>query len=109
MGMREIPSPYRFDHQNHLRVIASATSFGDMLRLSFDQIRHYGSGDVKVMSHLLTTLRLIGECVTREDYQRLLRDYAALILEESRLHLEINLDQRAVNRSYEDTLKTLDE
>ena len=42
LAQREIPSPYRYDDQKQLRIIAEPISFADATDASFNQIRQYG-------------------------------------------------------------------
>ncbi len=46
-----------------MRLIAKGTSFASAVRLAFDQIRHYGSGDPTFVAYLLGTLRRMAALV----------------------------------------------
>src|SRR5690606_28214926 len=80
---RDIPSRFRFDEAGVLRVIANRMTFEDIVCASFDEIRHYGSSDLKVTRHLLYTLQSIATCVSSTQHKDTLRRYAQLVYEEA--------------------------
>lgn len=56
---RRIPSPYRFDDDGELRVLARGPSFHSLVGESFDQIRQSASGNVAILARLLEVLELL--------------------------------------------------
>jgi len=56
---RRIPSPYRFDDDGELRVLARVPSFHSLVGDSFDQIRQNASANVAVLTRLLEVLELL--------------------------------------------------
>jgi uncharacterized membrane protein len=54
MGHHYMPSPYRYDAQDQLRVITPVFTFPDVVDAAFNQIREYGRSSTAV------TIRLLG-------------------------------------------------
>ena len=48
LAQREIPSPYRYDDHDQLRILAEPISFADATDAAFNQIRQYGKSSVAV-------------------------------------------------------------
>ncbi len=65
----EFPSPYRFDSEDRLRVIADNHSFAGMLNAAFNQIRQYAKGSPSVMIRLLEAMVTINQ-FTRNSNQK---------------------------------------
>jgi uncharacterized membrane protein len=65
-AQRRIPSRYRYDTENKLRVIADAVTFEGMIEAAFNQIRQYGRSSVAVSIRLLETLTVIAHCLVRK-------------------------------------------
>ncbi len=84
MSLRKLPVPYQFDSDGHLRLIREVVTFAGLMHLSFDQILHYGRGDLMVMVHMLNTIRKMGEVMHSRDEQRLLQRYAGVIWGEAK-------------------------
>jgi uncharacterized membrane protein len=57
LGNRDAPERARSDDQGRVCFVARETTFCRAVRLSFDQIRHYGRSDPVFMAHWLRTLR----------------------------------------------------
>ncbi|MFZ1748437.1 MAG: DUF2254 domain-containing protein, partial [Nitrospirales bacterium] len=57
---REIPSPFRYDHEGVLRIIAPPVTFEGVLNAAFHQIRQHGRGNVAIIICLLEGLERIG-------------------------------------------------
>ncbi len=69
---RTIPSPYRYDQDGHLRIIAYPTSFPGAVDAAFNLIRQ--NANIPVMIRLLETINTIaGRTRNPEDRQALLR------------------------------------
>ncbi len=72
------------DSDGAIRVLIPFEGFPNYLSIAFDQIRHYGAGDVTVMLHLLEALeRLAGRCQETCDRQALAA-MALLVVDETR-------------------------
>ena len=74
LAQREMPSPYRHDSEDKLRVITPIFTFKDVTDTAFNQIRQYGRSSSAVTSRLLETIIVVAGCVHRpEDRAALLR------------------------------------
>jgi uncharacterized membrane protein len=73
------------------RVLLGGPSFARLTDVAFTQIRHYGSGDAVLATHLMTTL---GEVATRVSVTQRepLRNHAAALLVETRKVLRVSCD-----------------
>lgn len=86
---RDTPSRYRFDEQHQLRVITHPVTFDYLVGSAFDQIRHYGKNDLKVMARLLKTLKVIRECAPDHEHLAELRHYIDRVWEETDTQLPL--------------------
>jgi len=74
LAQRDMPSPYRHDTQDQLRVIAPVFTFPDVTDAAFNQIRQYGRSSTAVTIRLLETIAEVAGSVHRsEDRVALLR------------------------------------
>ncbi|RPH95119.1 MAG: DUF2254 domain-containing protein [Lysobacterales bacterium] len=74
LAQREMPSPYRHDKQDQLRLIAPVFTFPDVTDAAFNQIRQYGRSSTAVTIRLLETIAQVARSVHRsEDRVALLR------------------------------------
>ena len=56
----DLPSPYRYDDEGNLRVVASAAlTYPELLDAALDQIRQYAGGSVAVYTRLLEVIATI--------------------------------------------------
>lgn len=83
MARRKLPPYQRCDSEGRLRLITTPITFDEMVHLAFDQIRHYGGEDLVVVTHLLKTLRMIGESLHDTADESALRRYAQIVRDES--------------------------
>ncbi len=96
LASREMPSPYRHDSQNQLRVIASADTFSAFVDAAFNQIRQYGRSSAAVSIRLLETIALVAKFTHRpEDRATLLRQ-AEMITRGAVEDLPEDMDRRSV-------------
>lgn len=73
LAQKEFPSPYRYDEEENLRVIANPVTFAELADAAFNQIRRYGQSDVAVTICLLDAIARIAP------YTRNKKDKAALL------------------------------
>jgi uncharacterized membrane protein len=74
LAQRDMPSPYRHDTQDQLRVITPVFTFPDVTDAAFNQIRQYGRSSTAVTIRLLETIAEVAGSVHRpEDRAALLR------------------------------------
>lgn len=76
---RNTPSPYRFDEQHNLRVIAPVTTFAALIDLSYLQIIDYAGDNRKMLSHLLATLDDIRQHAQEPADKAIIARYSAYV------------------------------
>jgi len=74
LATRDMPSHYRYDHENRLRVIAPANTFPEFTDAAFNQLRQHSRSSVAVTIRLLETIAVVaGSAHRAEDRTRLLQ------------------------------------
>jgi uncharacterized membrane protein len=99
LSEREIPSPYRYDRNDKLRVIADPVTFAGLTDSAFNQIRQYGRSSAAVTIHLLEIIEMVLRHVRRaEDSEALLRQ--ATMIERGAHELSEEWDRDDVTKRY---------
>jgi uncharacterized membrane protein len=107
LAQKEIPSAYRYDDEDKLRVIAEPVSFVDVLDAAFNQIRQYGQTSVAVTMRLLEAIAVIATFThTQEDQAALLR-HANMIERGSHEGISEELDQKDIKERYLAAVKAI--
>ena len=109
LAQRKIPSPYRYDDEGRLRVIAKGAAFADVADTAFTPIRQYGRSSALVTIRLLTTLGVVAQHVQREEDRQALVRHALMIERASRDALAEQVERDAVEEGYWSVLKLLGE
>ena len=97
---RVIPSAFRYDKNNKLRVIAKPKTFDDLLNSAFNQIRQYGRTSVSVTIRLLESLIVIASNTNRDKDKASIRRHAEMIKRGSDEGLPEELDRNDVDQRY---------
>lgn len=84
LATRSTPSPYRYDRDGRLRVIASPVTFSEIASPVFEDIRHYGRSSPAVMNTLLDMIARVGPLVRGDEDKDTLLFFARRIWTESR-------------------------
>ncbi|PSB03995.1 DUF2254 domain-containing protein [Merismopedia glauca] len=100
LAQREIPSAYRYDDRNRLRVIAEPIAFADLVDAAFNQIRQYGQSSVAVTIGLLEAIAAIAPFTHRTPEQTALRRHAEMIERGSHQGIAEELDRRDIKERY---------
>ncbi|MEZ6088656.1 MAG: DUF2254 domain-containing protein [Pirellulaceae bacterium] len=79
LSEREMPSPYRYDSDNRLRVIAPAVRFQELLDAAFDPIRRNGADCVQVLIRLMVMLEKLDVRAAREEDREAIGRHAGLV------------------------------
>jgi len=109
LAQREIPSVYRYDDEDKLRVIAKAVTFVDAIDSAFNQIRQYGQTSVAVTIRLLEAIAVIAPFThTKVDRAALLR-HANMIERGSHEGISEELDQKDVKERYLAAVKVIEQ
>jgi uncharacterized membrane protein len=100
LAQRDMPSPYRHDRQNRLRVIAPAVTFPEITDAAFNQIRQYGRSSAAVIIRLLEIIVVVAGFTHRPEDRAALLRHAKMIARGARDGLSENEDRRAVEERY---------
>jgi uncharacterized membrane protein len=107
LAQREMPSPYRYDDNDNLRVIAEPFTFAGLTDAAFNQIRQYGKSDVGVIIRVLEVIATIATYTRdRQDKAALLR-HAQMIKQDSFESVSQEQDKKDIEQRYQVVLKTL--
>ena len=107
LAQKEIPSAYRYDDQDKLRVIAEPVTFVDVTDAAFNQIRQYGQTSVAVTMRLLEAIAVITPFThTKADRAALLR-HANMIEHGSEEGITEELDRKDIKERYLAAVKAI--
>ena len=106
LANRAFPSPYHYDSEGSLRVIAPAATFAGFANTAFDQIRQYGRASAPVTIHLLETLTTVARQAHRpEQGQAILRQ--ATMIERGSAALPEECDREDAKQRYRALVEVL--
>lgn len=107
LAQKEIPSAYRYDDEDKLRLIAEPVTFVDVVDAAFNQIRQYGQTSVAVTMRLLEAIAVIAPFThTQADRAALLR-HANMIERGSQEGIAEELDRNDVKERYLAAVKAI--
>lgn len=98
---RELPTPCYYDDDGTLRVVVPTPTIADLLRLAFDQIRHYGAGDPHLPLELLEILTAVGVKARHPGLRRALIDHADMVKRASLEALGEESDRKRIESAHE--------
>jgi len=107
LAQREVPSAYRYDDQNQLRVIAKPVTFADIMDTAFNQIRQYGRTSVAVMMRLLEAIAVIAPCTHIKADRAALLNHANMIEHGSQKGITEESDRKDVKERYLAAIKAI--
>ncbi len=107
LAQREIPSSYRYDDYNQLRIIAEPISFADATDAAFNQIRQYGKSSVAVTMRLLEAIAAIAPFTHRTPDRNTLQRHADMIERGSQEGIAEELDYKNVKERYLAAVKAI--
>lgn len=96
LASRDMPSPYRHDSHDKLRLIAPADTFMAIMDSALNQIRQYSHSSVAVTIHLLETIAVVAGFVHRPEDRAALLQHAEMIARGAHEKLTEELDRQAV-------------
>ena len=97
---RRIPSRWRYDEENQLRLIVDATDFDGIAAGAFNQIRQYGASSVAVVIRLLDTIARVAAQVRRPNDRATLLRHAEAIRNDGVAVARNEGDQRDIERNF---------
>ncbi len=104
---RRIPSGYRYDDMDRLRVVAPQFTFPDVADAAFNQIRQYGKTSVGVMIRMLEIIAGIAPHIRRDEDRDALLKHALMTWRESMDNSSEPLDRQDIDARYQRVLKAL--
>lgn len=105
LATRDMPSPYRYDRQNQLRVIARVDTFQEVVDAAFTQIRQYGRSSAAVIIRLLETIVVVAGFAHRPEDRATLLLHAEMIARGAREELPEDEDRRVVDARLQSLIK----
>ena len=109
LAEQQIPSGYRYDDENTLRLIADSVTFEGLVETSFNQIRQYGRSSVAVTIRLLETIAVIAAHTHTQTEREALRQQAKMIKQGSDEAIPEEHDRQDVEESYQIVARILEQ
>ncbi|MGR9085894.1 MAG: DUF2254 domain-containing protein [Gammaproteobacteria bacterium] len=109
LAERRIPSGYRYDDENTLRLMTDSVTFQGIVEAAFNQIRQYGRSSAAVTIRLLETLAVIASHARTQTDREALRRQAVMVKKGSDESLPEEHDRRDVEQRYEIVVKILEQ
>ena len=103
----DMPSPYRHDTQEKIRVITPVFTFPDVTDAAFNQIRQYGRSSTAVTIRLLETIAEVAGSVHRPEDRAALLRHAKMIARGARDGLLEDEDRQVVEEHFQSVNKLL--
>ena len=107
LAQKDFPSPYRYDEDDKLRVIADPVTFFEMTNAAFNKIRQYGQSSVGVTIRLLEAIAIIAPFTNNEKDRVVLLRHAHMIWRGSQEGVSEELDKKDIHARYEAAVKLL--
>jgi uncharacterized membrane protein len=102
-----MPSPFRLDEQDRLRVIVPAVTFPEIVDASFGPIRQYARSSAVVTIRLLESIAVIAGATHRPADRAALLRQAEMIVRGAREALPEDRDRQAAEECYRDASRAL--
>jgi uncharacterized membrane protein len=109
LAQRDMPSPYRHDTQDQLRVITPVFTFPNVTDAAFNQIRQYGRSSAAVTIRLLETIAEVAGSVHRPEDRAALSRHAKMIARGARGGLLEDEDRHEVEERFQSANRLLSE
>jgi len=109
LAQRKMPSPYRHDEDQRLRVLAAPITFPEIVDAALNQIRQCARPSAAVSIRLLETITLVAEAVHRPADRAALQRHAEMIVRGAREGLPEEEDRRVVEDRFEVAIQALKE
>jgi uncharacterized membrane protein len=104
-----MPSPYRHDTQDQLRVITPVFTFQDVTDAAFNQIRQYGRSSTAVTIRLLETIAEVARFAQRPEDRAALLRHARMIARGAGSGLPEDEDRQEVEERFQSANQLLSE
>jgi uncharacterized membrane protein len=107
LATRQIPDRDYYDSGGQVRIIVRERTFHDLVRLAFDQIRHYGAGDHIIVIRMLSALGRVAAVTHNPAYRDTLRETAEHIAHSANRAIADDYERRAVEEHLEEVRQLL--
>jgi uncharacterized membrane protein len=104
---QELPSEYRFDKMNQLRIVTTRISFSGFADIAFNELRQYGGGSAAIYIRLLEGIESIARMAMRCEVRDALQRHAIMIERAAMRNLEEVLDQSVVRDRFSECIQRL--
>jgi uncharacterized membrane protein len=104
-----MPSPYRYDDTDTLRVIAPSVTFTGIVDAAFNQLRQYGRTSVAVTIRLLERLAVVVARTYREEDRAVLLRHAVMIEQDSREGIPQEQDRQDAQERFQAVVRALEQ
>lgn len=101
LAQAKFPSKYRFDEDDHLRLVVDTVDFEGVLDAAFNQIRQFSGGSTAVVIRLIEALITIFEFTEREAHKKALIKHAKMVLSVGEENITEKNDIKDLNRRAE--------
>ena len=108
LAQREMPSPFRRDEKDRLRVVVPAVTFTEIVNGSFGPIRQYARSSAVVTIRLLETIAVVARAAHRPDDRAALLRQAEMIVRGAREALPEDEDRGEAEERYRDACRAID-
>lgn len=109
LAQREFPSPYRYDKNDKLRVIAQRVTFAQLTDAAFNQIRQYGKSDTAVSIRLLEAIATVARYTRTQKDRVALRRHADMIKHDSQEGASQEFDRKDIEQQYQAAVRLLEQ
>jgi len=96
----KFPTPYRYDSDNKLRVIADNHTFAGMLNAAFNQIRQYAEGSPSVMIRLLEAMISINSFARTSNQKKQIAQHAKMVMKAAERTFHENRDMEDMKERF---------
>ena len=105
LATRDMPSTYRYDSKDHLRVIAPGATFPEVTDVAFNQIRQTARSSAAVTIRLLETIAVVVRFAHRSGDRAALLRHAEMIARGARDGLSEGEDRQVVVDRYQSVIQ----
>ncbi len=98
----ELPPIRRYGRDGKPRVIVESPTFGDLLKLGFDQIRTFAESHTVILLHLLEVIGQLEEVTNAPERRRLLVEHANHIAAAAERGIKAEVDREAIRERLQD-------
>jgi uncharacterized membrane protein len=109
LAQRDFPSPYRYDRNGNLRVIAEPVAFEGLVDAAFNQIRQYGKSDVAVTVRLLEAIAIVARYTQNQKDRAVLLRHAAMVKRDSCKGVSEEMDKKDIEERYQAVVRAIEQ